>query len=424
MKVWMSNFLFILMTIIIHSHPLHAQSNSTDNEFPMPKFMILPWETPNIDDDAKQRSVTARNEITLQLKKIFSPNAVSLDSIAPKVQTIESARHTLTTVLADSNATFSSPLAILPLWTRIHNYDLFAIVVIDIQRNTIRSVVHRLVPRVGTQKSLQTRSYQGFFSQAFSELSNSMNLASLPAQNDDLAVAIRDQTANTRSDEIDRATLSVLILGQWPADFLALNPYANELISTIHRFYGRQSFMRKANREVVAHITYEKPPSNLQLPVSLTLNIRAVESVFAQTLPWKWSEPLVLGVKGDNTIDLKFSDRLKTELTSERAALRRDELPKVAKIRGAWAYVDKGRAWGLQMNDRLISEDEPQKIKGHVVAYFGPELNLKSVRGWPINEGAIIFIRKGQQDVRLGQSLMYDGMKVPTPWPPAAPANK
>ena len=420
------NWLIFTAALIAGNPTLFAQSSSTV-ETPLPKLMIFPFETTNIDDDSLQRDSSTIFEITQQLKKMFSPNSVPLDTIAPKKPSLESARHTLRQVFAEQNAAFTTPLAIIPLWSRVHNYDLFAIIVIDSQHNTVKSVTHKLIPRNISLKRLKNSDSRASMVQAMSELSTALNLSALPKQNEDLAVAIRDQTLNTSSNEIDRTTLSTLILAKWTNEFLAINPYSNELLSTIHRFYGQQNLVRKASREVIAHATYDKSVHNASLPVTMTLSIRAVESVFAQTLPWTWSEPLTLAYKADNTLDLQFSDRLRAELTTERQSLDRSELPQIAKIRGAWAYVDKGRAWGLQMNDRLLSKDDPQKIKGHVVAYFGPELKLKSPHGWPINEGAVVFIRKGQRDVRVGQTLTYDGMKVPTPWPPVAqvaPATK
>jgi hypothetical protein len=72
------------------------------------------------------------------------------------------------------------------------------------------------------------------------------------------------------------------------------------------------------------------------------------------------------------------------------------------------------------MNDRLVIANGTTKIKGHVVGYFGPEMHLKSPRGFPIEEGAIMFVRKGQHDVRIGYEFAYDKMEVPTAWPPKA----
>jgi hypothetical protein len=212
----------------------------------------------------------------------------------------------------------------------------------------------------------------------------------------------------------------MLLAAQWSGGFTVINPFATEQLTSLHGFYGQKNMMRRANREIITRLTYAKTPKGLKLPVTVTLNIGATDGVFGQTLPWSWSEPLTIGVNADSTMNLKCSDKLKTSLTTESSALRRDELPQIVKIRGAWAYVDKGRAWGLQMNDRLVSNDDPSKIKGHVVAYYGPEMKLSSSRGWPIHEGAIVFIRKGQRDLRVGQTLTYDGMKVPTPWPPGS----
>ena len=53
-------------------------------------------------------------------------------------------------------------------------------------------------------------------------------------------------------------------------------------------------------------------------------------------------------------------------------------------------------------------------VKGHVVGYFGPEMKLKSPRGYDIHEGAIIFIRSGQKVVKEGDVFSYDQKKVPS----------
>ena len=80
--------------------------------------------------------------------------------------------------------------------------------------------------------------------------------------------------------------------------------------------------------------------------------------------------------------------------------------------------MDKGRAWGLKLLDRLTVRESPGEIRGHVIKFFGPELKLKNINGQTINEGAIIFIRKGQRLAKPGQSLVYDQTEFPTPWPP------
>ena len=76
------------------------------------------------------------------------------------------------------------------------------------------------------------------------------------------------------------------------------------------------------------------------------------------------------------------------------------------------------------MNDRLVVADDSQVVKGHIVGYYGPELSLKSPKGWPISEGAIMYVRKGQRESKLGQEFKYDKMTVPTPWPLQAAGSK
>jgi hypothetical protein len=386
---------------------------------PLPQLMLLPWQTPTIDADTLSRTSKTRDAMLQQLKEAWLPTSKTLDTMAPKNPAWETARPSLKSIWAETQTSaVTSPTAILPLWTHVHDHDVFALVIIDSLQNTIRSITHRVIPRSKWQLALKDGSYKNYFQPVVSELQKAINLSSIKNANADMSVAFRDQTASANASEMDRNTLAMLLAAPWLGDFTVINPFATEQLTAIHGFYNQKNSMRRANREIITRLTYDKAPKLLKLPITVMLNIGATDGVFGQTLPWSWSEPLSIGVNGDNTINLKYSEKLKTTLTTESASLRRDELPQVVKIRGAWAYVDKGRAWGLQMNDRLVSNDDPNKIKGHVVSYYGPEMKLSSGRGWPIHEGAIIFIRKGQKDVRVGQTLTYDGMKVPTPWPP------
>lgn len=434
-------FMLILLTLRYGVNEVSAQSlgtpiTTTDQKekagitsqsevaTPLPNLILFPWQTPSIDADLLRQTKTARAETLAIIKRILAPNAVSLESIAPKKPKMETARYMLKDVLADANSTLSSPLAVLPLWARLHDHDLFALVIVDSKQNTLKSMIHRILPRERWEESVRNKNFNAYFEPGFTEISTSLNLANLISPSEDASLGIRDQTASPRTNEIDRMVLTLILGNSLLPDFTVINPVASELMTTIHRFYGLQGSMRKANRELMTRFIYDKVPVKIKLPQKLTLTIGATDGVFGQTLSWSWSEPFTIGVKPDNTLDITISDRLKTELASEKSSLRRDELPQIAKIKGAWAYVDKGRAWGLKMNDRLVGSEQPNAFKGHVVAYFGPELKLKSPRGWPINEGAIIFIRKGQKNLKIGQAFTYDGMRVPTSWPPTNASAK
>ncbi len=105
-------------------------------------------------------------------------------------------------------------------------------------------------------------------------------------------------------------------------------------------------------------------------------------------------------------------------LRAEKNQLLLADLPQISRIDKAWVYLDRGRAYGLDLDDRLVVNDGQRDVKGHVVGFFGPNLGIVSPRGYPIHEGAIVYIRKGQKQVKLGDSLRFDTKTFPTPWPP------
>lgn len=115
---------------------------------------------------------------------------------------------------------------------------------------------------------------------------------------------------------------------------------------------------------------------------------------------------------------LQLDPELIRLIQEEQLKLKINDWPMVVKTYGAWAYVDRGRAWGLEINDRLWLTRNGKTIKGHVVKFYGPELKLHSPRGFPISEGAIVFVRTGQKEVRPGDIFQFDPTTFPTPWPP------
>ena len=117
-------------------------------------------------------------------------------------------------------------------------------------------------------------------------------------------------------------------------------------------------------------------------------------------------------------LSIKIPAKIENRLAIMEQVLSEEEPPMVIKVYGAWAYLDKGRAWGLEMNDRLWFEKDGRMVKGHVVAYFGPGLRLTSPRGRKVTEGAIVFIRTGQHSVHIGDTFEFDPTVFPTPWPP------
>lgn len=159
------------------------------------------------------------------------------------------------------------------------------------------------------------------------------------------------------------------------------------------------------------HLSPARPNDDNDFEVQASFS----EAVFARTIDRRQSYRFSWTAGGK----LRPDPDLISKLHLEQQKLRKDEWPMVAKIFGAWAYVDRGRAWGLEMNDRLITFGEEQPIKGHVVKYFGPEMGIRSPRGFLITEGAIVFIRTGQRRVKVGDVFQFDPTSFPADWPPA-----
>lgn len=169
-----------------------------------------------------------------------------------------------------------------------------------------------------------------------------------------------------------------------------------------------QTQLQRHNRTL--HMDWQQKQDGWQVQGDIS------ESVYGQKIypSIKWQQAPLLG----NDLGLTVPDDLQTNLEAEELALNPNEAPRVASIYGAWAYMDKGRAWGLQMKDRVYIDTGDRRVKGHVVGYFGTQKGLRSPLGYPISEGAIVFIRTGQKQVRIGDPLRFDPTEFPAPWPP------
>lgn len=136
------------------------------------------------------------------------------------------------------------------------------------------------------------------------------------------------------------------------------------------------------------------------------------ESVFGEKIRAKQVEQVKWDLAVDGKLDLVLPDKLQAWLQSEDEALSGD-MPKVVYQDRAWLYLDKGRAWGLKMKDRLSFLQG--QIKGHVVGFYGPRAKVTS-RNRLVSEGAIVYIRKGQHLVKEGQVMKWDVVDYPTAW--------
>ncbi len=153
-----------------------------------------------------------------------------------------------------------------------------------------------------------------------------------------------------------------------------------------------------------------------QFPKQLNIKSHIVESVISgRSSPdsnLTSNVTFVLEKNPRSQIQIKGSEGLVKQMAMLAKQLPLREDPLVIGTYGAWAYLHLGRAYGLTMNTRMVSREDPN-IQGHVVAFFGPESGLKDSEGNSVQEGAILFIRQGQQKVKKGMTFTFDERRYP-----------
>ena len=240
----------------------------------------------------------------------------------------------------------------------------------------------------------------------------------------------------TRLDRGSAHCLNLLLAEQLTRDgFSVTMPVADELMQTLQFVIPTQSKRRRPTRRAV--LSWQDPdPSvakgsktqpNQKDSLNLDLQISQAESVFGQTLPEVITQRVKVRFTPAGRVNMELPPAFKDFLEKESAALSLQDLPVVSKIYGAWAYLDKGRAWGLKMSDRMVlrnfdageaASSGGAKIKGHVVGFFGAASKIRSPKGYLIHEGAILYIRYGLDQLTLGDRFDFDPRNFPTKWPP------
>jgi hypothetical protein len=416
-----------------------------------PKIMLMPWQTTNVDPATVQAGERYLALASNTLSAIMMEDGKKIEQSNPE-EINRSLNRSMRNILRSDKLKYNfGPghpyVAVYPIWSRIQSRDVMALLTTNSLTNEMIALSHvvlkdgtmpltavtrspkkpLLQANAGTESKL-TAVINQLWSQQQQQL-ESKKTSLVPAQFD-LAIGVSEINGSDRSDEVDRILLSSIMLEQCCSQFARINAIGTEQLMALQSAFGLKDTLRRPNRQLTVSWIYPqqniKSPSLKILPIHLQLSIRSSDAVFAKTLPWQINEKVVIDVKkpddpqqqGPEQIVVAITKQLPEKLSIEFASLKRSEAPTIAKIYGAWAYLDKGRAWGLRMNDRLVIADGTDTVKGHIVGYFGPEAGLKSPRGYPIHEGAIMFVRKGQAKTALGQEMTYDKMLVPTKWPP------
>jgi hypothetical protein len=115
--------------------------------------------------------------------------------------------------------------------------------------------------------------------------------------------------------------------------------------------------------------------------------------------------------------DLVYKDLSLEELKEKLGLMEtymQDPKIRVVKKWGAWVYLNKGRSYGLNIRDRLVLGDD---IGLHVVSHYSSAEQIMD-QDHLIHDGAIAYVRKGQDKIKLGDVVLFDPTTYPTPFNP------
>jgi hypothetical protein len=225
----------------------------------------------------------------------------------------------------------------------------------------------------------------------------------------------------TRVDEGSSWCLNQLLEEQLAPDHTVVRSLGHDHLGLLRDLLGQPAALKRPTRILVLNWTHDgaaefKPV----VPVKFSLTAALLESVYGKHVhddyqgEWLGRD----GVAGTVELAGPGYDSLISLLKAEEKTLQLSDWPQVVKRDRAWVYLDRGRAWGLKMNDRLLAEVDGETVKGHVVHFFGPEAKLKSPRGFPVEEGAVLYIRLHQKLPRVGTTFKFDPRTFPTKYPP------
>lgn len=430
-------FKTLILLIFIGNFPNIWAAEPTKN-LQWPQAILLPWTAPGIHPSLLSSYKNQLNQAIEKLKDTWLKESQSLSSIMA-ANSYAPMKTWAQNIWVGTTSTKNAGVILQPALCRLKEGWMIYLSMADMKRNTLIDARHRFIPFPDTIQNDNKNTDPpdlDFFSGPILEILNDLNspessvFRNTNTSANALHISFSSGQNITHSDQLSSSCLNLLLKETLGFSWTFLKDLDRESVERLRHIYGNNFLnpperLKRATRMV--HLTWFFEKDSLDSPSPFPLRLKSrigfSESVFARVFEkfesgkqgsWK------LEKKG-NTLSLSSEDdsldNLKKHLEVEKKALALAELPKISHIMGAWAYLDKGRAWGLKMDDRLVIKEGGQagspgaitgSIKGHVVGFFGEEAGLKSPQGYKIHEGAILFIRKGQNKTRVGQSFDFD----------------
>ncbi len=405
--------IFVVAILLLRSSSASAQTPAslTSNI----QQVILPWQTSSIDARVRSAARTNLQESAKALANAIGAQKTSRDPKATHNLNVE----TRDFFFSEQRSSSPNPIAWIPTWCSIATANVIVIQAVDLQTGFVLKSVHAHTARELTaNRAVKDWTW---LNRLTAELSDELRSISPPSSaNSQSRFAVHTLLETTRKDSFDASCLNLLAIEEISSSRTLVATDALEDLHLARRRLNINVPFKRFNRTLQLGWFLEQKPitqADADKPLKLELMTQTSEGVFGTRSQPDLLKNIDLDLRSTK-LQLGVLPLIEPLLKAEDVSLRKDERPQISRIYGAWAYVDRGRAWGLRMNDRLELSDASGTVKGHVVGFYGSAMNIKSPRGFPVAEGAIVFIRKGQKEIKIGQELMFDQTKYPTSWPP------
>ena len=384
----------LLITILLFF--LSLQSPAQNNET---QGYLMPWEFAGFDSEQSQvlsKLMTASWE---RIADLHLDNPRSLSEHKTPAKSLNSQRIRRRYKFGNSKLASDDDIFIQPIICRIKKDAIFGIQVGSLKTGLIDTLKIQIIP---LEALLQNKTDKDQLKQMFDKLT----VTQWRKQKSPLKLQLNLKRASNNTTIAANLCHNTMLSQALLKRFNVQQFLGSQNTNYVRGQVGESNPLSRANRTI--HIDWLEQKARLLAYAELS------ESVFGHEIhrgdAWPIAAPYPQNIQ--------VPEKLMKKLLMEEASLNQETAPMVASIYGAWAYLDKGRAWGLKVNDRIFIKTDEKTVKGHVIGYFGPRKRLMSPAGYPIQEGAIVFIRTGQKKVRIGDSLIFDPTEYPAPWPP------
>lgn len=389
--------------------------------------ILMPWNPIGIDPEWRRQAKPALDAALADVQSDWIGSGVPLGDLAPATATLSSnlKRAADAARARSANAKPDRTLVVEPVWCVAGDRHVIAITVSDLDQDVLRAFGHQTIRRAPRGREGLTappaEAIRAATATAWRRASAMLQTSLARGKPDNaLHVGLSLAAENTRLDEGSGQCLNLLLAGSLASDQTVLRPTGGEMFSVARNALGIAPQPRRATRRALARWEYpaHAAQSSPTFPLDMTVTLAWSEGVLGQPLTAPESTRYKIVAGEDGALAIQSNERLTAFLAEEKRALAFSGAPLIVKVQGAWAYVDRGRAWGLDIQDRLIARSPDGPVLGHVVRFFGPELGLRSSDGRVISEGAIIYVRKGQRLAKVGMTWDFDALQFATPWPP------